>query len=176
MPASVIHPGVSTKAGRRAAGSPGRRANRIILYPFSLTLVRVLDKILSMTDATQLSKRERQIMDVVYALGEATIGDVLEQIPDPPSRGALRTLLRIMEEKGHLLRKQDGRKIVYRPTQARGRAAKSALGRVLDVFFSGSLEKAVAAHLSDPGASKKMSREELQRLSDLIEQAKKKGE
>jgi predicted transcriptional regulator len=123
----------------------------------------------------QLSKRERQIMDVIYAHGEATISQVLAAMPDAPMRGALRTLLRIMEEKGHLTRRQVGKEFVYKPTQPRGRAARSALGRVLDVFFSGSLEKAVAAHLADPGAGRKLSQEELQRLSDLIEQAKRKG-
>jgi BlaI family penicillinase repressor len=128
-----------------------------------------------MTDASQLSKRERQIMDVIFAHGEATISQVLAEVPDPPMRGALRTLLRIMEEKGHLSRRQEGREIFYRPVQPRGRAARSAMGRVLDVFYNGSLEKAVAAHLSDPARAKKLSGEELQRLSDLIEQAKRKG-
>ncbi len=128
-----------------------------------------------MADPSQFSKRERQIMDVIYARGECTISQVLQEIPDPPMRGALRTLLRIMEEKGHLVRRQEGRDFIYRPTQPRGRAARSALGRVLDVFYSGSLEKAVAAHLSDPAAGRKLDAEELQRLSDLIEHAKRKG-
>jgi len=113
-------------------------------------------------------------MDVIYAHGQATISQVLANIPDPPMRGALRTLLRIMEEKGHLTRRQDGREFVYRPTQPRMQAARSAMGRVLDVFYNGSLEQAVAAHLADPGRARKLSREELQRLSDLIEQAKQK--
>ena len=128
-----------------------------------------------MPDPTQLSKRERQIMDVIYAHGEATVTQVHSEMPDPPMRGALRTLLRILEQKGHLKHRQEGREYVYRPTQPRGRAGRSALGRVLDVFFNGSLEKAVAAHLSDPGRVNKLDREELQRLSDLIEEAKKKG-
>ena len=128
-----------------------------------------------MADSTQLSKRERQIMDVIYARGEATITQVHLEMPDPPMRGALRTLLRIMEEKGYLTRRQEGREFVYRPKQPRGRAAKSALGRVLDVFYNGSLEKAVAAHLADPIRAKKLSRDELQRLSDLIDDAKRKG-
>jgi BlaI family transcriptional regulator, penicillinase repressor len=128
-----------------------------------------------MAELPQLSKRERQIMDCIYAHGDATISQVLAELPDPPTRGALRTLLRIMEQKGHLVRRQDGRKIVYRPTQRRGRAGRSALGRVLDVFFGGSLEKALTAHLSDPGRKNKIDRQELQRLSELIEQAKRKG-
>jgi BlaI family transcriptional regulator, penicillinase repressor len=129
-----------------------------------------------MADSSKLSKRERQILDVIYAHAGATISQVLAEMPDPPTRGALRTLLRIMERKGHLTRRQEGRQITYRPAQARGRAGRSAFGRVLDVFFSGSLEKAVAAHLSDPGRKTKLDADELQRLSDLIEQAKKKGE
>jgi BlaI family transcriptional regulator, penicillinase repressor len=128
-----------------------------------------------MPDHPQLSKRERQIMDVIYAHGEATVTQVLAEMPDPPMRGALRTLLRIMEKKGHVAHRQEGREFIYRPTQARGKAGRSALGRVLDVFFNGSLENAVAAHLSDPRRGAKLSAEELQRLSDLIEQAKKEG-
>jgi predicted transcriptional regulator len=90
-------------------------------------------------------------------------------------KGALRTLLRILEQKGHLTHRQEGRELVYRPTQPRGRAGRSALSRVLDVFFNGSLEKAVAAHLSDSKRANKPDIEELQRLSHLIEQARKKG-
>lgn len=126
-----------------------------------------------MPDPSQLSKRERQIMDVVYARGEATATHILQGMPSPPSRGALRTLIRIVEQKGYLVHRQEGREFVYRPTQPRGRAGRSALGRVLDVFFGGSLEKAVAAHLSDPGG--KVNAGELERLSDLIEQARKGG-
>jgi predicted transcriptional regulator len=128
-----------------------------------------------MSDPRQLSKRERQIMDVVYAHGEASVSQVLAGIPDPPMRGALRTLLRILERKGHLTHRQEGREFIYRPTQPRGQAGRSAMGRVLDVFFNGSLESAVAAHLSDPRRAARLSAEELQRLSDLIEKAKKQG-
>ncbi len=127
-----------------------------------------------MVDSAQLSKRERQIMDVVYAHGEATITQVLAELPDPPMRGALRTLVRILERKGHLTHRQAGREFVYRPTQPRGQAGRSALERVLDVFFGGSLENAVAAHLSDPRAAK-LTNEELHRLSSLIEKARNKG-
>ena len=128
-----------------------------------------------MADPRQLSKRERQIMDVIYAHGEASVSQVMEGIPDPPMRGALRTLLRILEQKGHLNHRQEGREFIYRPTQPRGQAGRSALGRVLDVFFNGSLENAVAAHLSDPRRTARPSVEELQRLSDLIEKAKEQG-
>jgi predicted transcriptional regulator len=129
-----------------------------------------------MADPAQLSKRERQIMDVVYARGEATVSQVADGIPDPPMRGALRTLLRILETKGHLAHRKRGREFVYRPTQPRGQAGRSALGRVLDVFFGGSLENAVAAHLSDPRRSARISAEELRRLSDLIEKARGEGD
>lgn len=127
-------------------------------------------------DPASLSKRERQILDVIYAHGEATISDVLAGLPDPPMRGALRTLLRIMEQKGIVSRQQEGRRILYRPTQPRCAAGRSAFGRVLDVFFGGSLEKAVAAHLSDPERRDPVSDLELQRIAELIEQAKQKGD
>ena len=129
-----------------------------------------------MADPRQLSKRERQIMDVVYAHGEATVSQVMAGIPDPPMRGALRTLLRILERKGHLTRRRQGRQFAYRPTQPRGQAGRSALRRVLDVFFGGSLEHAVAAHLGDPRRGARLSPDELRRLSDLIEQARKQGD
>ena len=129
-----------------------------------------------MADPRQLSKRERQIMDVIYARGEATVAQVIAGIPDPPMRGALRTLLRILERKGHLTHRKQGREFIYRPTQARGQAGRSALGRVLDVFFGGSLENAVAAHLSDPRQASKLTPEELRRLSGLIDKAMKQGD
>ncbi len=112
-------------------------------------------------------------MDVVYAHGEATLTQMLAEMPDPPVRGALRTLVGILERKGHLTRRQQGREFIYGPTRSRGKAGRSALGRVLDVFFGGSLESAVAAHLSDPRAPKPTD-DELRRLSDLIEKARQK--
>jgi predicted transcriptional regulator len=120
-----------------------------------------------------LSRRERQIMDVVYERGGATALEVLDGLPDPPSKTAVRTLLRILEEKGHLKHVQQGRRFVYQPTRPRLRAGRSALQRVLKTFFEGSLERAVAAHLGDPGA--KLSTAELKRLADLIQQARSKG-
>src|SRR4051794_23607392 len=120
-----------------------------------------------------LSRRERQIMDVGYARGEATAADVLGGVPGPPTKTAVRTLLRILEEKGHLTHRQDGLTYVYRASRPRGRAGRSALRRVLQTFFDGSLEKAVAAHLGD--AATELSPDELNRLSDLIDRARKKG-
>ncbi len=113
-----------------------------------------------------LSRRERQIMDAVYALGQATVSDVWRTLPDPPSRTSVRTLMRILEQKGHLRHRRQGRQFVYRPVRPRSRAGRSALRRVLETFFGGSLEKAVAAHLSDP--STKLSGEEVERLLELI--------
>ncbi len=120
-----------------------------------------------------LSRRERQIMDVVYARGEATAADVLGGLPDPPTKTAVRTLLRILEEKGHLTHRQKGLTYVYRASRPRGRAGRSALQRVLQTFFDGSLEKAVAAHLGD--AATELSADELNRLADIIDQARRKG-
>ena len=120
----------------------------------------------------RLSRRERQIMDIIYAKGEASAVDVVDAMPDPPSKTAVRTLMRILEEKGHLSHRQDGLKYLYRPTRPRGRAGRSAFRRVLETFFDGSLEKAVAAHLGDPASG--LSPEELKRLADLIQQARTK--
>ena len=121
----------------------------------------------------QLSRRERQIMDVIYARGDATAAEVLAALPDPPSKTAVRTILRILEEKGHLKHKQQGLRYVYQPSRRRGPAGRSALQRVLHTFFDGSLEKAVAAHLGDSAAD--LSDDELARLAELIHQARKKG-
>jgi BlaI family penicillinase repressor len=124
-------------------------------------------------DATALSRRERQIMDAVYQLGEASANSVRAGMCDPPSRTAVRTFLRILEEKGHLRHRQRGREYVYSPTQPRQAAGASAVRRVLRTFFEGSLEKAVAVHLSDPDAT--IDREELKRLEAMIREARKQG-
>jgi len=121
----------------------------------------------------RLSGRERQLMEIIYRRGQATALEVLAELPDPPSRTAVRTLLRILEEKGHLKHKQDGLSYVYVATRPRSQAARSAFRRVLKTFFDGSFEKAVAAHLGD--AADDLSSEELDRLADLIRQARKKG-
>jgi BlaI family penicillinase repressor len=120
----------------------------------------------------RLSRRERQIMDIIYAKGEASAVDVLDAMSDPPSKTAVRTLMRILEEKGHLGHRQEGLKYLYRPTRPRGRAGRSAFRRVLETFFDGSLEKAVAAHLGDPTSG--LAPDELKRLAELIQQARTK--
>lgn len=118
-----------------------------------------------------LSRRERQIMDVIYAKGQASALEVMAEMPDPPGKTAVRTFLRILEEKGHLSHEQVGQTYLFRPTRPRERAGPSALKRVLDVFFDGSLEQAVAAHLGE--SAKGLSDTELKRLASLIQQARK---
>jgi BlaI family penicillinase repressor len=126
-----------------------------------------------MKDPIQLSRREREIMDIIYSRGTATATEVLEQMTDEPNRATVRTLLRILEEKGHLSHSKKGREFVYVPSRPRERVGQSAFQRVLRTFFDGSLEKAVAAHLADPGAE--LSANDLERLTTIINAAKRKG-
>lgn len=118
-----------------------------------------------------LSRRERQILDILYQRGKASAQEVREDLPESPSYSAVRALLRILEEKGHIRHEAEGTKYVYVPVISRARARKSALNRVIDTFFEGSAEQAMAA-LLDPG-SRKLSEEELDRVAQLIEQARK---
>jgi len=120
------------------------------------------------------SRRERQIMDVIYAKGSATALEVLAGLPDPPTKTAVRTLLGILEDKGQLVHRTEGQTFIYSPSRPRESAGKSALRRVLDVFFGGSLEEAVAVHLGDPAND--LSPDELKRLASLIQKARKKGQ
>jgi predicted transcriptional regulator len=126
-----------------------------------------------MNDPLHLTKRERQIMEAIYRRGEASALDVRADLADPPSRTAVRTFLRILEDKGHLSHRKHGREFIYRPTRARGQVGRSAFRSLLATFFGGSLEQAVAAYMSDPRAE--LSDDELDRLRTLIGQAKKKG-
>jgi predicted transcriptional regulator len=119
-----------------------------------------------------LSRRERQIMDAIYRRGRATVADVLEDIPDPPGYSAVRAMLRLLEEKSHLRHEQDGPRYVFVPVVHRDRARRSALTHVVRTFFDGSATEAVAALLNDGG---KLSNEELDRLSAMIEQAREEG-
>jgi predicted transcriptional regulator len=121
----------------------------------------------------QLSRRERQIMDVVYRLGKASVTDVLDRLPDPPSYSAVRALMRILEEKGHLSHEQDGPRYVYLPTVPRDAAQASALSHLVRTFFGGSAEAAVAALLELPENG--LSGGELDRLSRLIDEARAQG-
>jgi len=120
-----------------------------------------------------LSRRERQIMDVIYRHGHATAAEVLAELPDPPSYSAVRALLRVLEDKGHLRHEQQGPRYVFLPTVARERARRSALKRVVHTFFDGSTEEAVAALLDL--SQTRLSREELDRLARRIEDARKEG-
>ena len=126
-----------------------------------------------MDDQSQLSRRERQIMDIVYARGEASATNVLGELPNPPSRASVRTMLRILEERRHLKHYKKGREFIYQPIRPRRRAGQSAMRRVLSTFFDGSLEQAVVAHLGDSAAE--LSTEELNRLAELIRKAGTKG-
>lgn len=117
-----------------------------------------------------LSRRERQIMDVVYRRSRAAVADVLTDLPDPPSYSAVRALMRILEEKGHLKHDQEKAKYVYRPVRTRRAAARLALRRVVQTFFDGSVEKAIGAMLGNNEAE--LTSEELDRLKHCIEQAR----
>ena len=120
-----------------------------------------------------LSRRERQIIDILYSQGKATAAEVQTLLPDPPSYSAVRAMLRILEDKGHIRHEQDGPRYVYVPTIARDNVKQSALRHVLTTFFEGSAEQAISALLGDKGS--KMSDAELDRLAKLIDQARKSG-
>lgn len=123
--------------------------------------------------ANRLSRRERQILELLFREGRASAAQVQAVLPDPPSYSSVRALLRILEEKGHVSHVQEGQHYVFVPTQAQHTAARSALQQVIQTFFSGSVEKAVTTLLSD--TDKPLSNDELTRLTALIEQAKQSG-
>jgi predicted transcriptional regulator len=120
-----------------------------------------------------LSRRERQIMDIVYREGRASATDVLTRLPDPPSYSAVRALLKVLENKGHLRHVLEGTRYVYLPTLPADRARRSALRRLTETFFEGSAEKAVAALLTL--SKDDLKSEELDRLARLIDDARKEG-
>lgn len=120
-----------------------------------------------------LPRRERQILDIIYLLGTATAQEVQERLPDRPSYSAVRAVLRGMADKGLVSQAYDGPRYVYAPTIPKKKAKKSALKHVLDTFFDGSTEDAVAALLDVKRSA--LDRDELDRLSALIESAKRKG-
>lgn len=117
---------------------------------------------------THLSRRERQIMDIVYRRGKVTAAEVLDELPDPPSYSAVRAALRLLEEKGSLRHEQDGQRYVYLPTVPRTKAQRSALNHLVRTFFGGSTEQVVNALIEDA----RPSAAELDRLAKLIEQAR----
>ncbi len=118
-----------------------------------------------------LSRRERQIVDILHRLGKATAGEVHEALPDAPTYSAVRATLRILEEKGQAVHELDGKRYVYVPAEAKQVAAQSALDQVVKTFFGGSLEGVVRTFLS--GREAQVSEAELTRISQLIEEAKK---
>jgi len=126
-----------------------------------------------MPEPSELSRRERQIMDAVYALGEATVNQVVNNIPSPPTAMAVRRMMHILEEKGYVRRRQSGREVVYAPRQSKNKAGRRAFHRLLETFFGGSLEEALAAHLH--GRKDRVSAEERERLIKLIQQAHEEG-
>ena len=120
-----------------------------------------------------LSRRERQIMEIVYRRGEATASEILEELDDPPSYSTVRALLRILVDKQHLLHREEGPRYVYSPTVSRYKARSGAISQVIDTFFDGSASQLVAALLGNPNT--RISSEELEKLSALIASARKKG-
>lgn len=120
---------------------------------------------------SRLSRRERQILDVIYQLGAATAAQVHAKLSDPPTDATVRKLIRVLEEKGHVTHRRTGREYVYRPCVSRGRASRAALRHLVETFFDGSAPRAVAALLN---ASKdRLSREDVDRLTALIEEAER---
>jgi BlaI family penicillinase repressor len=120
-----------------------------------------------------VSRRERQILDVLYKAGRATAADIQQALPAAPSYSAVRTLLRILEDKGHVRHEQDGSRYIYIPTVAPERAKRSALQHMLNTFFAGSTTQAIAALLDED--SSELSEKDLDRLRAVIERARKEG-
>jgi BlaI family penicillinase repressor len=124
-------------------------------------------------ELTGLSRRERQIMDFLFQRGKASVGEVMDGIPDPPGYSAVRATLRTLEQKGRVSHEEDGRAYIYRPTLRQDAARKSALTHVVKTFFDNSAEQALAALLELRGP--RLSDAELERVSRLVENAKKEG-
>lgn len=120
-----------------------------------------------------LSRREREIMDILYRDGELTASDLCERMPGTPSNSTVRTLLRILEEKGHVKHEQHGMRYVYKPTVNREKARRSALKHLVTTFFDGAPENVVSTLLDE--RSMKLSNEQLDALAELIERARKEG-
>ena len=120
-----------------------------------------------------LSRRERQIMDILYRRGRATASEVMDELSGEPSYSTVRTQLRVLEEKGHVRHEEQGLRYVYIPAVARRAARKSALKHMVDTFFDGSAEKTVAALLGGEGA--RVSEDALERIAELVAKARKEG-
>lgn len=120
-----------------------------------------------------LSRRERQIVDALFKLGRASAAEVRAELPDAPSYSAVRALLRILEEKGHVRHEQDGPRYVYMPTVGRDSAKKSALRHLVQTFFEGSATQAMSALLDS--ASSKLSDDDFKRLEKMLDEARQRG-
>lgn len=120
-----------------------------------------------------LGARERQIMDAIYQLGEASVSAVLAELPDPPSYSSVRTMVRLLEGKGLLRHRRVGTKYVYRPTHSRESASRTALAHVMRTFFRDSATDTVAAILDASAAG--LTEDDLRRLEELIDQARREG-
>jgi predicted transcriptional regulator len=125
------------------------------------------------SETPKLSRRERQMMDILYRRGRASASDIQAALPDAPGYSAVRATLRILEGKGHVRHEGEGLKYVYIPTVPREKATRSALSHLVDTFFGGSAERAVVALLDSSSTS--LSREELDRIAEMIERARKEG-
>lgn len=122
---------------------------------------------------TQLSRREREVMDIIFARSEATLSQILEDMESPPTRPALRSILTILEGKGHLTHRQDGgREFIYQPVHSREEVGQSTLSRVIGTFFGGSFTQAMAAYLSHPQTQ--LSADEVAELRRFLDEAKPK--
>jgi predicted transcriptional regulator len=126
-----------------------------------------------MAKRESLSRREREMMDIIYRSGHATAIEVMDAMAEPPSYSAVRATLRVLEQKGHLRHENDGTRYVYKPTVGRDRARVSALDHIVATFFDGSVTNVVATLLDN--SKKKLDRDELERLSALIDKARKEG-
>jgi BlaI family transcriptional regulator, penicillinase repressor len=120
-----------------------------------------------------LSRRERQIVDILYRRGRATAAEVMADLPGNPSYSTVRTQLRVLESKGHVRHEDDGQRYVYSPAVPRGTVRRSALKHLVETFFDGSVEQTVAALLG--GDASRLSEEELDRIARLIARARKEG-
>src|SRR5436853_4201018 len=119
-----------------------------------------------------LTRRERQIMDILYRRGRATAGEVMDEVPGDPNYSTVRTQLRVLEEKGHVSHQEQGLRYVYSPAVPRSSARKSAMRHLVETFFDGSAERAVAALLGGEGA--KLTDEQLDRIADLVKKSRTK--
>ena len=120
-----------------------------------------------------LSRREREVMDVLYRRGEATVAEVMEEIPDPPTYSAVRSVFRILEKKGHISHREDGPRYVYAPAVKRERARRAALDQLVDTFFEGSSEQALVALLRRSDVN--MSASQIERLAKAVRKASEEG-